>query len=246
MIKFFKRSSRKREKEVEEQALELVREFFKEELKIRVPERRQIPRLAGFKEVETYPLYDPWAWARIFQNPDTNETIYWVDEIPLTESEKKIYKRIMEILYWELKPPTTGEEGLEYFKEEAKRIAMEYRIRFGKTPGVSWSKILYYVERDVVGYGPIDPLMRDKYIEDISCNGVGKPVYVWHRRYEYIPTNIVFNSEKELDSLVVRLAHKAGKHISVAFPVVDAILPGGHRLAAVSYTHLTLPTILLV
>jgi len=232
LIKFFKRPSRKREKEVKEQALELVREFFKEELKIRVPERRQVPKLAGFKEVETYPLYDPWAWARIFQNPDTNETVYWVDEIPLTESEKKVYKRIMEILYWELKPPTSGEEGLEYFKEEAKRIAMEYRIRFGKTPGVSWSKILYYVERDVVGYGPIDPLMRDKYIEDISCNGVGKPVYVWHRRYEYIPTNIVFNSEKELDSLVVRLAHKAGKHISVAFPVVDAILPGGHRLAA--------------
>ena len=232
MIKFFRRSTEKRKKEVEEQALEIVREFFKEELKIRVPERRHIPKLVGFKEVETYPLYDPWAWARIFQNPDTNETIYWVDEIPLTESEKKIYKRIMEILYWELKPPTSGEEGLEYFKEEAKRIAMEYRIRFGKTPGVSWSKILYYVERDVIGYGPIDPLMRDKYIEDISCNGVGKPIYVWHRRYEYIPTNIVFNSEKELDSLVVRLAHKAGKHISVAFPVVDAILPGGHRLAA--------------
>lgn len=138
----------------------------------------------------------------------------------------------MEILYWELKPPTTDEESLEYFKREAKRIAMEYKIRFGRTPGVSWSKILYYVERDVVGYGPIDPLMRDKFIEDISCNGVGKPVYIWHRRYEYIPTNIVFNSEKELDSIVVKLAHKAGKHISVAFPVVDAILPGGHRLAA--------------
>jgi flagellar protein FlaI len=42
----------------------------------------------------------------------------------------------------------------------------------------------------------------------------------------------VFQSEEELDEYVLKLAHMAGKHISVAYPVLDAILPGGHRLAA--------------
>jgi len=82
-----------------------------------------------------------------------------------------------------------------------------------------------------VGFGYIDPLMRDPYIEDISCDGVGKPIYVWHRNYESLPTNLKIDDEDALDSFLVRLAHLAGAHISVAFPIVDAILPGGHRLA---------------
>ena len=230
MVKIFSRLL-KGKKEKSEEPSEILREFIDEETKLIVkPRKFKIP--PGFKEIEAYPLYEPWAWARILQDPDTGETVYWLDEIPLTSSEKDIYDKIMEILYWELRPPPSEEHHLEYFKKEAKRIVMEYRIRLGRTPGVSWSKILYYVERDAVGFGAIDPLMRDQNIEDISCDGIGKPVYVWHRRYEYIPTNIVFNTEAELDALVVKLAHKAGKHISVAFPIVDAILPGGHRLAA--------------
>jgi flagellar protein FlaI len=74
--------------------------------------------------------------------------------------------------------------------------------------------------------------MKDPYIEDISCDGVGRPIYVWHQKYESIPTNIKFTNDEELDDLIVKLAHKAGKHVSVAFPIIDAILPEGHRLAA--------------
>jgi flagellar protein FlaI len=73
--------------------------------------------------------------------------------------------------------------------------------------------------------------MRDPNIEDISCDGVNKPVYVWHRNYESIETNVEFENDEELDNIVVKLVHMAGKHVSSAFPVVDASLPGKHRLA---------------
>jgi len=99
-------------------------------------------------------------------------------------------------------------------------------------PGVSWSKILYYLERDIMGYGPIDPIMRDPNIEDISCNGVNKPIYVWHRKYESLPSNVMFTDAEELNEFIVKLAHKAGKHISTAYPVLDAMLPENHRVAA--------------
>ena len=121
---------------------------------------------------------------------------------------------------------------IPYFTAQAKRIVKTFQIRMGRTPGISWGKILYYVLRDSVGFGPIDPLMRDPFVEDISCSGIRKPVYVWHTRYEYIPTSLVFQDEDELDNLVVKLAHMAGKYVSVAFPVVDAVLLDGHRLAA--------------
>ncbi|MEM1760847.1 MAG: type II/IV secretion system ATPase subunit, partial [Desulfurococcaceae archaeon] len=67
---------------------------------------------------------------------------------------------------------------------------------------------------------------------DISCNGVNIPIYVWHRKYESIPTNIIFTDEDYLNEFVMKLVHMSGKHISVAFPIVDAMLPEKHRLAA--------------
>jgi flagellar protein FlaI len=73
--------------------------------------------------------------------------------------------------------------------------------------------------------------MRDANIEDISCDGVTRPVYIWHRNYESIETNIQFGTDEELDNMVVKLVHMAGKHVSSAFPIVDASLPGKHRLA---------------
>jgi len=188
--------------------------------------------LREYEELERYPLHDPWVEVRILRHKKTRELVYYVHEIGLTAEEKKIYNQIMDALYWEIKPPPTEVDQITYFSREAKRIVKTFQIKLGRTPGISWQKILYYIIRDAVGFGPIDPLMRDPFIEDISCNGLNRPIYVWHRRYEYIRTNIVFEREDDLDNLIVKLAHMAGKHISVAFPVVDAILPGGHRLAA--------------
>ncbi len=73
--------------------------------------------------------------------------------------------------------------------------------------------------------------MRDPNIEDISCDGVKKSVYIWHRNFESIQTNLEFENDETLDNTIVKLVHMAGKHVSTAFPIVDASLPGKHRLA---------------
>jgi len=186
---------------------------------------------ANYGEVERYPLNPPWAYARIMFNKEDGTYLYVIDEVTLSPLERKIYGILLNIIIHELQPPPSGVDALQYFKEKAREILRKYAIRMGRTPGVSWAKMMYYIERDVVGFGYIDPLMRDPYIEDISCDGVGKPIYVWHRNYESLPTNLKIDDEDSLDSFLVRLAHLAGAHISVAFPIVDAILPGGHRLA---------------
>ena len=95
-------------------------------------------------------------------------------------------------------------------------------------------KILYYLKRDFLGYSRIDVLMRDPRIEDISCDGVGIPIYVWHRDYESIPTNVQFAVKEELASFIIRLAYKSGGQITVAQPILEGSLPEGFRI------HLTL------
>lgn len=87
---------------------------------------------------------------------------------------------------------------------------------------------MYYITRDFLGYGRIDPILRDKRVEDISANGADLSLYVFHFEYGSLRSNIVFKRD-ELDSMIYRLAQSAGKHVSMANPLVDAALPTGDR-----------------
>ena len=202
----------------------------KQQLAVPPPPPKPIPK--GIKIVEKYPLYEPFSHVAIIQNPKTGEHKYILDELQLDPLERGVYNRILEILLAEIASPKEEiTDPRKFFAEEAKKIVDKYRISLGWLPDVSWYKILYHAERDLVGFGKIDSLMRDPNIEDISCDGVMKPVYIWHRNYESVETNLEFENDEVLDNMVVKLVHMAGKHVSSAFPIVDASLPGKHRLA---------------
>ena len=55
-----------------------------------------------------------------------------------------------------------------------------------------YKKIFYYLFRDFAGLNQIEPLMRDFFIEDIECNGADTPIYIVHRIYRNIRTNLKF------------------------------------------------------
>lgn len=204
------------------------------------PPQQIKPLPKGVKVVEKYPLYEPFSQVVIIQEPKTGEHKYILDELQLDPVERGIYNRVLEILLAEIESPKEEiTDPRKFFAEEAKKIVDKYRISLGWLPDVSWYKILYHAERDLVGFGKIDHLMRDPNIEDISCDGVNKPVYIWHRIYESIETNLQFENDPDLDNLVVKLVHMAGKHVSSAFPIVDASLPGKHRLAVAYRREIT-------
>ena len=73
--------------------------------------------------------------------------------------------------------------------------------------------------------------MIDPNIEDLGCDGDDIPVYLRHRKYGALKTNISFN-KKELMSFVVRLSQRANKFISFAQPLMDGSLPDGSRVQA--------------
>ncbi len=194
----------------------------------------------GLKVIEKYPLYEPFSHVVIVQDPKTGEYKYVLDELNLDPLEKNVYNRILAMLLAEIESPKEEiADPRKFFAEEAKKIVDKYKISLGWLPDVSWYKILYHAERDLVGFGKIDSLMRDPNIEDISCDGVNKPVYIWHRSYESLETNLKFEDDEILDNMVVKLVHMAGKHVSSAFPIVDASLPGKHRLAVAYRREIT-------
>jgi archaeal flagellar protein FlaI len=191
------------------------------------PTGKRMPE--DWTEIERYPLNPPYSYAIIAESPSKTTKGYFFDEISLTQAEIQVYNYILETLQNELTVPRNVVDPRAYFTEQAKKIAIKYSLQM---PKLSWSKILYYAERDIVGFGLLDGPMRDNNIEDISVDGTERPVLVYHRRYERIPTNIVFREDETLNDLLSRFAHIAGKHISVAFPIMQGILPGGHRVMA--------------
>ncbi|MBI5228894.1 CpaF family protein [Candidatus Micrarchaeota archaeon] len=95
------------------------------------------------------------------------------------------------------------------------------------------------VVKEMIGYGLIDALVRDDNLEDILIIGSNRPVYVHHRKYEMMKTNIVFYEDKDIRNLIERVARIVGRRIDFQVPLLDARLPDGTRVNA------TLPPISL-
>ncbi len=195
----------------------------------------------GYAEVETYPLNPPFSYATIVRHEETSDYLYIVDELPLSMEERSVIVQMRNILEYELKAPNSEETLAESFHRQVPEILAAHQKVIEQVDPVGKRKIMYYLERDMVGYGRIDSIMFDQNVEDVSCSGVGKPIFLWHRKFENIRTNVLFEHEEELDDYIMRVVHKSGKHVSLAFPIVDVTLPGKHRLA-VSYGRETTPS----
>jgi len=99
----------------------------------------------------------------------------------------------------------------------------------------SYRKIYYYLCRDFIGINEVEPLIRDYFIEDIECNGLDTPIYIIHRIYRNMKTNLVLRDLDRLAGFVEKIAQKCGKYISYANPILDGSLEDGSRVNA-TYT----------
>jgi len=200
-------------------------------------EYKEIVDLSPSKEdyievVEVHPIIKPYAYVRILYDNKNHEYIYEVVEPKLTTEERKLLEFIKETLIKTMDIELTEfseDEAKEYLRKNVDRVIRDYSISMDD---VTKEKIMYYVIRDFLGYGKIDVLMHDPMIEDISCDAAGVPIFIYHRNYESVKTNVIFQTENELDSFVIQLAQKCGRHISIARPLLDATMPDGSRLQA--------------
>jgi flagellar protein FlaI len=113
-------------------------------------------------------------------------------------------------------------EGFDYskLKPNLRRIPVTAR---------EYEYLRYHLVRDKIGLGILEPFIKDPWIEDVSCKGVG-PIYLVHKLFGPLESNIRFESHDELDLFVLKLSERIGKPVSHARPVVDATLPDGSRI----------------
>ncbi len=182
--------------------------------------------------IEMYPIEAPYCYAGIRRVPTTNALVYNVIEPVISDEDVKNIDAIKRYLLEEWVVPldvmnVDREKTVELLKAAIQRVIKQNKMRISDSV---LQKYNYFLIRDLVDYGKITPLIKDINVEDVVCNGIAIPVFVVHRRYGELETNVIFNTEEELDAMVERLAFMANRDVSLAKPIVDGILPNGSRV----------------
>jgi len=182
-----------------------------------------------FEELDTYPVYPPYSYVRVLFDKRDYSRFYYVVEPKASKQEKEDLDTIKLVLQRALNinRETLDETQEDFLKQAVDDILDSYRLKSRKS---NREKIHYYIERDLIGYGKIDTMMKDPNIEDVSCDGPGVEIFVYHRRFESLRTNVMWEDELVLEQYIIRMAQRCGKHISIAAPLLDATLMDGSRI----------------
>ncbi|MGZ0747939.1 type II/IV secretion system ATPase subunit [Haloparvum sp. AD34] len=129
---------------------------------------------------------------------------------------------------------------IEELLEEVTHVEERGSGRFGSVrKALNWGKISvteetyenirYRLNRDIVGFGPLEPVMRDPANEDIHVIGPHE-CHVDHGVFGMMETTVDFGNPEEFDSWLRNMGERMGDPVSDSDPIVDSTLPDGSRV----------------
>ena len=194
----------------------------------------ELPRIQKPSSVDIrYPLLEPLVSTRISWDAKSKHLVYAVSEPALSEKERSLLDTIesmlTELIDVRVSLMTDREESMAYLEEKIGEVLEEMGVEL---TGEAYVRVLYYIFRDFLGLNEIEALMHDPYIEDIGCSGLDSSIYITHRKFGSIITNIEFTDFDILENFVIKLSERCGRYISYAMPLLDGTLPDGSRIQA--------------
>jgi flagellar protein FlaI len=184
---------------------------------------------------------DDFAEIKIVPVEGKKEMHYLVIEPILTEPERRalveLKKFLTEKIEYDYETVLKEKDPREYLEKKMNEVIKEsFRVANKR----SVEKLKYFVFRDFLGLGKIDAIMKDPKIEDIYCNGVNIPIFVRHKKYGSLRTNLAFTDLAELEKFVMIISQKCKRFVTYAEPLLDATLPDGSRVQATFGQDVTL------
>lgn len=200
-----------------------------------------------------YPVGDP-VFIHIYTSKD-GEKRYIAIEPRLRPDEEPKFQAVMDRML-ELAPyervPSNDEEmnelinnlfnkSVEIVDKRVEWKKKKFSFGFEKIPLTKEEayKFKYLIRRDIVGVGPLEPLIRDPYIEDIHVIGP-KNTHVVHKIFEMMPTNIDFKDDLYMAEYLKNIGERIGRPVSERAPIVDGSLPDGSRINIIFSTDVSL------
>ena len=223
-------------KEVKQSDLDKLKQITEREVPEVIPNYESEEKSETEKELERTQKIElkSYGKVKIFKIPGSPMNYYYVPTLRPTASERKIINTIKEA--------TTRLISISPYKirnPEERRVIYKQKIieilKNNPSLKIPPTRMQFYAEsvvREMVGYGLIDDLIKDDQLEEIMVVGPKKPVFVFHREFEMMNTNIEFISEQEIEDLVNKIAREIGRRVDVASPLLDARLSDGSRVNA--------------
>lgn len=109
------------------------------------------------------------------------------------------------------------------------RVKNIWNLGKTKLNPAQYDDIRYYLNRNIVGLGPLEPVMRDSQNEDIHVIGPDE-CHVDHGTFGMMPTTVDFGTPSEFDSWLKNIGERMGDPISDSNPIIDSTLPDGSRI----------------
>jgi pilus assembly protein CpaF len=151
---------------------------------------------------------------------------------PLSPAEREwkeiTYQRLLKVLDLSLLGGTEDKDARRQIRDVCEGLIAEERAPLSIA---SRQRIIRRIEDEVLGLGPLEPLLADKTISDILVNGA-RQVYV-ERRGKLELTNITFSNDAHLLNIIDRIVSAVGRRIDESSPMVDARLKDGSRVNAI-------------
>jgi pilus assembly protein CpaF len=151
---------------------------------------------------------------------------------PLSPAEREwketIYQRLLKVLDLSLLSGADEKDARRQIREVCDNLISEERAPLSIA---SRQRVIRRIEDEVLGLGPLEPLLADKTVSDILVNGA-KMVYV-ERRGKLELTNISFTNDAHLLNIIDRIVSAVGRRIDESSPMVDARLKDGSRVNAI-------------
>lgn len=151
---------------------------------------------------------------------------------PLTagerEGKEQIYQRLLKVMDLSLIGELEDRDARHQIRQICERLMSEQQLPLSL---VSRQRIVRRIEDEVLGLGPLEPLLADKSISDILVNGSGQVYVERHGRLEL--TDVRFNNDAHLMNIIDRIVSAVGRRVDESSPMVDARLNDGSRVNAI-------------
>ena len=92
--------------------------------------------------------------------------------------------------------------------------------------------LINYILQQNIGLGNLDILLKDTNLEEIVINNAHEPVWVYHRKYGWLKTNVLIPAESRIRHYSTIIGRDVGKEITLLNPLMDAHLKTGDRVNA--------------
>ncbi len=172
----------------------------------------------------------------IYRSSEEFTPIYHIDLLNISDTTQLIIEKIRDEIISEVSFGLT-KKGVQLNEEEIKKHFKERVLELLKAyfPNLDQGTIdllANYIVLTSMGLGDLEFLLKDEYLEEVVVNNASEPVWVYHKKFGWLKTNIKIKDENKIRHFSTIIARDVNREITTLNPLLDARLKSGYRINA--------------